>query len=201
MQYLTSHIHRMTGQAVLCLAKLGDCLGLCELLNNAVDALTQKPWVDNMHRIAQIVAMSMFQQDVAKIDEFLHHPRRGAYTELQVLELLEMADMPQNSIVAVLKMDRMQPAELDTLLGILVNTKYAPTAGMLLCKAVQQHILPKGPRLSPEGSACTRIVHNIMMPDKGTEEYISLPHSTFRLNIDHTRTQDGEHMFVVVIAC
>ena len=112
-----------------------------------------------------------------------------------------MAGVPQNSIAAFLKMDTMQPAKFDTLLGILVNTKYAATAGKVLCKAVQQHILPEGSRPSPEWSACQNNVHNIMMPDFEKEENISLPHSTFRLNTDHTRTKDGEWMFVAAIAC
>lgn len=50
-------------------------------------------WVDNRHRIAQTLAMPMSQQDTAKIDKLLYHPNRGAYTELQVLELLEMANI------------------------------------------------------------------------------------------------------------
>ena len=47
-------------------------------------------------------------------------------------------------------MDTMQPAEIDTLVGILVNTKYASTAGKLLCQAVQQHRLSEGLWLSPD---------------------------------------------------
>ena len=103
VQYLISQMLSSTEETLLCLAQLGDHLGHSALLDNAVDALIQKPWVDNMHCIAQILAMPTFHQDIARIGELLHHPRRGAYTELQVLELLEMADMSQNSIAAVLK--------------------------------------------------------------------------------------------------
>lgn len=195
VQYLIRQPLSSTEETLLCLAQFGDHLGLSALLDNAVDALTQKPWVDNMHCIAQILAMPIVHDDVARMSKVLHHPRRGACTELQVLELLEMADMSQNSIAAVLRMDSMQPAELDILLGILVSTKYAHTAGMLLCKAVQQQRLPKGSQPCPDWSACTRIVHNIMMPDTGEKETIFLPHSNFSLKIGHHNIQqDGEQM-------
>ena len=195
VQYLTSQALKMTNELLMCLAQLGDHLGLSGLFDDSVHALIQKPWVDNMHRIAQILVMPVFQQDIAKIDELLHHPGRGAYTELQVLQLLEMADMSQNNIAAVFKMDTMQPAEFDTLLGILVNTKHAPSAGMLLCKAVQQHRLPESLQPCPDWTACTRIVHNVMMPDKEERVVMPLPHSAFYLIIDHTCTmKDGEQM-------
>ena len=195
VQYLTSQVLNMTDELLLCLAQLGDHLGLSELFDESVHALIQKPWVDNMHRIAQILVMPVFQQDIAKIDELLHHPGRGAYTELQVLQLLEMADMSQNNIAAVFKMDTMQPAEFDTLLGILVNTKHAPSAGMLLCKAVQQHRLPESLQPCPDWTACTRIVHNVMMPDKEEQEIMPLPHSAVYLKIYHTiAMKDGEQM-------
>lgn len=180
----------MSGQALLCLTMLGDYLGLSKLCNEAVDALIQKPWVDNMHRIAQISAMPKYQHDIAKMRELLHHLKRGAYSELQVLELLEMINTSENNIAAILSMDTMQPAELDTLLGILVNDVH--DLGILLRKAVQWH---RSPDLRPDWSACTRIVHGVMMPDIGKHKIIRLPHTDIRLKLDRTMIKDdGEQM-------
>ena len=104
-----------------------------------------------------------------------------------------MTKASEDSIASMLKMDTMQPAELDTLLGILANTEHTP--GMLLCKAVRQHRLPEGSRPSPDWSACTRTLHNVMIPDTGVETAIKVPHTNFRLDIDHTRTlKDGEQL-------
>ena len=150
VQYLTSQTKKMTDEAVLSLAQLGDHLGLSTMCDDAVDALIQRPWAKNMHRIAQILAMPRFQQDVAKTDRLLHHPKRGALTELQVLELLEMVNMVESSITTVLNMDIMQSAELDTLLGILVDAEYPPE---MLRKAVRQFRLPEGSKLGPDWSA------------------------------------------------
>ena len=181
----------MTGQAVLCLAQLGDHLGLSKLFDDAVTALIQQPWVENMQLIAQILALLNFQHDNAKIDRLLHHSQRGAFTELQVFELLEMANVSENSMVAILHIHTMQSAELDTLLGILTNTEHAP--GMLLYKAVQQHRLPESLQSGPDWSASVRILHSIMIPDAGTEQNIEVPHSKLRLKVDHI-IKDGEHL-------
>lgn len=171
----------MTAEILLCIVQLGDDLGLSTL----------SPWVDNMIPIEQILGMPKFRQDIASVDRLLHHPNRGAYTELQVLELLEMVHVSDDSIAGILKMDTMQPAELDTLLGILVNTEHIP--GMLLVKAVQESRMPKELQPCPFGSACSRILHNIMMPDTGSEVDIQVPHAKFYLNMDYMQTQqDGE---------
>lgn len=191
VHYLTSQAQRMKGQAVMCLAHLGDHLGLPKLFDDAIDALIQKPWVGNMQHIAQILTMPIFQQDTAKIDRLLHLPGRGAFTELQVLELLEMVNMPENSIASILRMNTMTSAELDTLLGILTNTKHAP--GLLLSKAVKQYRLPENLRTEPDWSAHVRILHHIMMPDAGTWTDIKIPHSKLYLELDHVR-ENGECM-------
>ena len=144
-----------------------------------------------MQLIAQILALPNFRQDTAKIDRLLHHSQRGAFTELQVLELLEMADVSEDSIAAVLKIDTMQSAELDTLLGILVNTEHAP--GMLLRKAVQQHRLSEALQSGSDWSASVRILRNISMPGTGTHTVIQVPHSDFHVIVYRTKIT-GEQM-------
>ena len=177
----------MSGPAVLCLTELADYLGLSNLFDEAVAALMQLPWVDNMHRIAQILAMPQFQQNAVKMSDVLHHPRRGAYSEVQVLELLEMINTSDTNIAAILDMDTMQPAEMDTLLGILVNKVHDP--GMLLRKAVQWHrSTSSDPR--PDWSVRTRIVHNVMLPDIGEQKVIELPYADFSVGIDCTTIMD-----------
>lgn len=193
VQYLASQMLDMTEEMLLCLAKLGDHLGLSAMVDDAVDDLIQQPWVDNIDRIAHILVMPMFQHDTAKTDRLLHHSKRGAYTELQVLDLLEMVDAPETNIVSGVKLETMHYAELDTLLGILKNTEHSP--GMLLYKAVQQYRLPEGSRPAPDWSTCTRIFHNILMPD--TREYVNIPvaQTNLYLAMYNTQTQkDGKEM-------
>lgn len=190
----------MTTEAHLCLALLGDHLGISTLEDGAIDALIQEPWVDDMIPVAQILAMPKFQQDTAKVDALLHHPNRGAYTELQVLEFLEMVHMFEDTIASILKMDTMQTSELDTLLGILVNKEHIPD--ILLGKAVQQYRLPEGSRPGPGRSTRTRILPNIMMPDTGLKVNIDVFGSDLYLQLDHSKTQkDGEEMRWLALLC
>lgn len=193
VNYLEHQTRHMTARTLLCLAQLGDHLGLSTLEDGAIDALIQRPWVDHMVSIAQLLAMPKFQHDTAKIDSLLHHPNRGAYTELQALELLEMVHVSEDSMAGILKMDTMQPSELDILLGILVNTAHIP--GMLLGKAVQQYRLPEGSRPDPDWSTRTRILSNIMMPNAGIRIDIEVPHCNFYLEMEHNDgMEDGEEM-------
>lgn len=190
MQYLLSQAD-IEAETLLCLAQLGDHLGLSTLEGGAIDALIQQPWVDDMISTAQILELPKFQQDPAKVNTLLHHPNRGAYTELQVLELLEMAHVAEDVVASILKMDAMQTSELDTLLGILVNKE--PIPDMLLGKAVQQYRLSKGSRPSPGWSTYLRILPNVTMPDTGVTDEIDIIGTDVYLQLDHSETQeDGE---------
>jgi len=46
--YLRVQAPKMTGDALICLAKLADHLGLSSLLETAAEALIKLPWAKNM---------------------------------------------------------------------------------------------------------------------------------------------------------
>ncbi len=90
----------------------------------------------------------MYQRDTDKRNSLLHHPQRGAYTELQVLSLLESLGSTEDKLASALKMGGLQPAELHVLLGILASAERKP--GILLRKAVQQHLTPERLQQTPD---------------------------------------------------
>ena len=85
------------------------------------------------------IQMPVYQQHQQKLIELLHLPQRGAYSELQVLQLLEHLSYSEADIAAVVQVDIMQPTELHVLMGILVNPDHGKPS-MLLHKAVQQRL-------------------------------------------------------------
>ena len=62
----------------------------------------------------------------------LHHPARGAYTELQVLELMDSMGCHKDEILFALRMEGLQPAELNALLVAIVSR---PTDSYQLLRA------------------------------------------------------------------
>ena len=82
----------MTGDALTCLAKLADHLGLSSLLETAAEALIKLPWEENMSHLLELLQMSLYKRETDRRDQLLHHPKRGAYTELQLLDLLQAAN-------------------------------------------------------------------------------------------------------------
>ncbi len=129
----------MTDKALVCFARLGDHLGLSAIVTAAAKELVKLPWHNNLYRLAVFLQMPVYKHKQEKLIELLHHPQRGAYSELQVLQLLESLSYDDADIAAVVQLDIMQPAELKVLLGILVSVEHS-AQGMLLHKAVQQHI-------------------------------------------------------------
>ena len=79
----------MTGEALCCLARLGDHLGLSRLYNKAAEIIIRKPWGDDMKSLCNLLGVPVFKQNIAKVRELLHDARRGALSELQVLELCQ----------------------------------------------------------------------------------------------------------------
>ncbi len=77
----------MRSDALLCLAKLADHLGLSSLLETAAEAFIKLPWEENMLHLDKLLQMSSYKRDTDRRDKLLHHPQRGAYTELQLLGL------------------------------------------------------------------------------------------------------------------
>ena len=94
IDYLCVQAQQMTGDAFICLAKLADHLGLSSLLETAAEALIKLPWEKNILCLNSLLQMSLYERDTVRRDKLLHHPQRGAYTELQLLELCKTTTTP-----------------------------------------------------------------------------------------------------------
>lgn len=70
--------------------------------------------------------MSVYTTNTLKRKTLLHHPQRGAYTELQVLAVLENIGIPRNECGSALELEALQPAELRVLIAALVDSEEDP---------------------------------------------------------------------------
>ena len=151
-----------------------------------------------MPQLKQLLQLPYFTRNLSRINKLLHHAKRGAYTELQVLELLELCELSEDDIAAVLSIPTMQPAEVHTLLGILTNGTHLPS--VLLQKAVTQHL--KLPASCPEPAMTTGtfVVNNVMLPspDKADTTFTALPRSQLKLSLERCAS-DGKHEYLLII--
>ena len=191
-QYLSNQAHRMQGHALYCLAQLADHLGLSALLEAAAEALIKQPWEHNMKQLSSMLQITLYREDTSKRNRLLHHPQRGAYTELQVLELVESLDVADSDCAAAVDLERLQPAELHVLLAVLADAEHGST---LLRKAVQQLLVPEALRQPPDWTKHVRIMHNIMLPESGTSDsYIHLPRCIFKLRVERSHHDGKTHL-------
>lgn len=89
VDFLTWQSQDMTAEEYLSLAQLADHLGLSSLLDTAAEMLIQMPWHNNISPISTLLKLSVYTADTDRRTKLLHHPNRGACTELQVLAVLE----------------------------------------------------------------------------------------------------------------
>ena len=177
----------MNTKALLSLAKLGDHLGLASFCEAAAEVMVQMPWEDQIHELATVLQMSVYRLDLAKKNTLLHHAKRGAYTELQVLEVLEKAEASDDELMTCISLQALQLEEMQVLLRILRNSGHKP--GAFLAKAVQQHTLPAC--LQPDGKAetTTRLVDHIMRSEvSNCEETYGLANTNFELQVEASPT-------------
>lgn len=163
--YLESKLYHGTAYEVFEIALLADHLGLPGLLEDAATNLVTVEWCDEdsgvMLKLATLLRMVPYKQDANKRRDLLHHPERGAYTELQVLELLDSMGCHEDEILFALRMEGLQPAELNALLAAIVSR---PTDSyQLLQAAVQMLLIPEGLRTSPGCDRRVRIVGDITL--------------------------------------
>ena len=193
LHFISQGTHQMTSYALLCAVELGDHLGLTALVDSAAEELIQRSWLDHMPQLKQLLQIPYFTQNLDRVNKLLHHAKRGAYTELQVLELLELSELPEDDIAAVLSISTMQPAEVHTLLGILTNGTHL--SAVLLHKAVTQHL--KLPASSPGTTMTTGtfVVNTNMLPgpDEAGTMYMALPRSQLRLGVQK-KASDGKDL-------
>ncbi len=185
--YLRVQAPKMTGDALICLAKLADHLGLSSLLGTAAEALMKLPWEKNMLRLNELLHMSLYKRDTDRRDKLLHHPQRGAYTELQLLGLLKALNLPWSKCASAIDLESLQPSELHALLGIFVNKNGGSDSEAFLRPALQQHLVPEALRPKLDWTKPVRIIHNIMLPEQwgvnSKGQTILLPKCDLKLHI------------------
>lgn len=162
IKYLRNQAHNLEQTDLLSLAKLGDHLGLAALCETSAEALVQFPWESSISQLAEVIQMPVYKLDAGKKDKLLHNAKRGAYSEIQVLELLEHIGTPESEIAQTLQIASMQPAELHVLVRILSSPDRTP--GPLLQIAVQQHVTPLSMRTEINWNTCTHFINDIMRP-------------------------------------
>ena len=185
MEFLTYQAHHMEADELLRLAQLADHLGLPTLLHKAADHLIALPWHKNMLLLSTLLSLSAFSTDTDKRNMLLHHPQRGACTELQVLAVLEDMSIPRANCAPAVEVQRMQPAELQALFALLANSE--EDSGPLYRAAAQQLLVPETLRPSTGWTKNVRVLHNIMLPDAGSKkQYFALPGCNIRLCVKRT---------------
>ena len=192
LHFISQGTTQMTPDALMFVAELGDHLGLTSLVKDAADELIQASWVVHMQHLKQILQLPYFNQNLDRINKLLHHAKRGACTELQVMELLELCELSEDDIAAVLSIPTMQAAEVHTLLGILTNGRRL--SAVLLHTAVTQHLKLPASCPEPTMTSGTFIVNNIMLPgpDGAKTTYTALPKSQLKLGVHrHTDGKDS----------
>ena len=146
-----------------------------------------------MQGLKEVLELPTYLQNRARMDQLLHHAQRGAYTELQVLEVLDSMDMPEAFIADMLNIDMMQKEELHALLSILLSSDRQH--GVLLRQALEQYMLPECLLKRRYLTCNTRFLHNVMLT--GEDQVSPLPESPFIVHILETE-QNGmqsHHMF------
>ncbi|KAL0033575.1 hypothetical protein WJX79_004573 [Trebouxia sp. C0005] len=194
--YLHVQAQKMTGDALICLAKLADHLGLSSLLETAAEALIKMPWEENTLHLNELLQMSLYERDTARRDKLLHHPKRGAYTELQLLELLNAANTPWSGCISAIDLEGLQPSELHALLGIFGDNEWDPDSEALLRPAFKQQLMPEALRFRVDWTKPVRILHNIMLPEQGgsnnSVQIIPLRECCLELHITHRHRKGQE---------
>ena len=184
----------MTGKALCCLARLGDHLGLPTLYDTAAEHLIQRPWEENMISLCDLLEVPIFRQ--IKVRELLHHAKRGALSELQVLELSESCGITEVDIADVLDVNTMQPAELHVLLEILIDERR--TSLLLLRKAVSQHVNPTVQTTVDTDGVHNQIMRGIRMPCQDEKSlFTAVPNSRLRLLVE--KSSKGDLLLILVL--
>lgn len=166
IDYLCVQAQKMTGDALLCLAKLADHLGLSSLLETAAEALIKLPWEENMLYLNHLLQVSLYKRDTDRRDKLLHHPQRGAYTELQLLGLLKAVDTPRRNCASAIDLESLQPSELHALLGVFADETWDSDSEALLRPALKQLMVPEALRSKIDWRKPVRIIHNLMLPER-----------------------------------
>jgi len=194
IDYLCVQAQRMTGDALICLAKLADHLGLLSLLETAAEALIKLPWEENMSHLLELLQMSLYKRETDRRDQLLHHPKRGAYTELQLLDLLKAANTSWSNCASAVDVESLQPSEPHALLGVFADEKWDSDFEALLRPALKEQLRPEALRSKLDWTKPVRVTHGIMLPEQwkadNIRQSIPLQKCDLELHIAHT-LQEG----------
>ena len=174
-------------------AQLGSHVGLVPITELAAERIVERPWEDRVQVLKEVLKQPRYLQDKARMNKLLHHTKRGAYTELQVLEVLDSMDMPEAFIADMLNIDMMQKEELHALLSILLSSDRQH--GVLLRQALEQYMLPECLLKRRYLTCNTRFLHNVMLT--GEDQVSPLPEPPFIVHILETEQigMQSHHMF------
>ncbi len=173
-------------------AELGSHVGLVPITELAAECIVKRPWEDGMQVLKEVLELPTYLQNRARMNQLLHHAQRGAYTELQIFEILDSMKMPEAFIADMLKIDKMQTEELHALLSILLSSERQH--GPLLRQALEQHMLPECLRPSRDPTCNTCFLHNVMLT--GKIQAFPLPESPFSVHILEIE-KNGMHLYHV----
>lgn len=196
MTFLSSQAQHMEAEGLCCLAQLADHLGLSCLLDTAAEWLIQMPWHKNMSLLSDLLKLSVYMADTDKRTKLLHHPKRGACTELQVLAVLENISIPRADCASTLELQRLQPAELHGLIAALVDSEEGP--GPLLRAAAKQQLVPETLWAPPDWTKNVRIVHNITVVPPHKQSF-QLPESKLTLHVIMKKRLSGKAASVFIM--
>ena len=193
IEYLSNAAHMMNPTIVSCLTNLAERLGLPALVDSIANALVTESWVHQSYTLMHIV--SYFYQTDGDLKALFHHPQRGAFVELQLLQLLEGAGLPDDAISDVLDVTLMGSIEHTILLKILLKDNPA-RQHRLLRKALHQHLHNPEPQPQVHHNRHIRILDNVMLPDSKNLEIIVFPDSDLQLMIKRDEP-NGKAKFLV----
>lgn len=169
-------------RVLLRVARLGNHLGLAKICEAAATSLVQISWQHCMLHLAEVIDMPVYKLSLEKTRELLHHAKRGAFSEIQVLELLEHTRTPEIDIAQILHIASLQPQELHVLTKIMSHADRTP--GPLLAKVVQQHVTPLSLRQEIDWNTCSRLSDDIVRTpawNSGWEHEYKLPKTDLSL--------------------
>ena len=107
-----------------------------------------------VQELSRLLTLSIYTTNADRRNRLLHYPSRGAYTELQVLAVLENIGIARADSASALELHKLQPAELQGAFAALVDSKQ----GQHILAAAQQQLVPEILQ-----TRNVRIVHNVMM--------------------------------------
>ena len=181
-EYVSAVLAEMDADALLCIVKLAEHLGLRKLFDTAACLMVEFDW-SHKQSISELV---LFLQSVDKgfLQKVLHNPKRLALSELEVLEILEDTGFDEKDIADLVNVDIMHPLELKVLMEILLNKEHDGQT-LLMRKVMAKHasgIVAEA--FEDKSGNKTRFISDVMLPTSGINSIFDIPHSKLQLGVE-----------------